>query len=100
MNRSTSILVFPVIHEYSIMVVLSALFAWLAYAKMSDSSNRKMLISLSLIDIIIGLLVGQVFPDPDRISDIGISILIPSFIMNLFFIWKIYQSEEDLDVDD
>ena len=89
MNRSTSILylclsalggflVFPVIHEYSIMVVLSVLFAWLAYAKMSDSSNRKMLISLSLIDIIIGLLVGQVFPDPDRISDIGISILIPS----------------------
>lgn len=108
MNRSTSIiylslsalggfLVFPVLPKYSIMLVLSGLFAWQAYVKISKPLNRILLILFSLIDIIIGLLVGLFFADPGRISDVGILILIPSFIMNLPFIWKIYQSEADLD---
>jgi hypothetical protein len=79
------------------MLLPSALFAWRAYACMSDISNRKTLIVLSFVNILGGLLISQFCADLGGISGIGIFMLMALYTINLPFLFEIYQSEADVD---
>ena len=93
-------LAFPAIPKYAVAVLVSVAFAWIAYKKMLRLESRKTLLILSGSDVVVGVLVGLLFPDPLGISGTGIAIILGAWIVNAYIIVRIYKQEGLLDANE
>ena len=78
---------------YSVGLIISITFAWVAYKQMAKVESQKTLIILAPVDVVIGFLVGRFFPDPLGVSSAGLTILFTVWLVNAYFLVRIYRTE-------
>lgn len=88
------LLVFPAITPYFWMAIIPIFFVYLAYQQLTSATSRKVLLVTSVIDLIIGIAIGQVFYRSGSLSNAGIVILMLIFAASVGSLIAIWMAEK------
>lgn len=89
------LLVFPAIKSYLWMVVIPVVFAYLAYRQLVYAKSRKILLLTSIAELVIGIVVGQIFYRDGELSGTGVAIIMLAFAASVVSLWCIWAVEKD-----
>lgn len=87
------LLVFPAIKPYFWMVIIPICFTYLAYHQLINVKSRKILLLISVIDLIIGTIIGQIFYTNGELSNAGIVIVFFAFAISAVSLRGIWAAE-------